>query len=199
MLKLYSLLMRLAEDQEYKKRFKTDPQKYLKEVCGIVYSEKVKIIIFENSEEKIYLVLPLLEKAMERYQEAKESDPEHSLYYQKISDPAIRERLIQAPKETLENEFHITFPEKCQVELLEEREGEKYLVIPALSQIGEMSDQQLAEISGGAGLYASSQLMTLFTNIFSLEEKAPAKQVYVVGPPNLNTLGITIRTPPRVH
>jgi hypothetical protein len=69
-----------------------------------------------------------------------------------IEDEDFRQRLLDAPKETLEQELGIQVPESMEVRVVEESADTIYLVLPSASAVDEgveISDQELEQVAGG--------------------------------------------------
>lgn len=66
-------------------------------------------------------------------------------------DPEFKKRLLQNPKKTIESELKIIIPNNIQIEVLEETEKKKYLILPHLSENAEIAKKELESISGGIG------------------------------------------------
>lgn len=67
-----------------------------------------------------------------------------------LKDPEFKKRLLQNPKKTIEAELKITIPGHIQLEVLEETEKKKYLILPKLSDKSEIREKELEAISGGS-------------------------------------------------
>jgi hypothetical protein len=64
------------------------------------------------------------------------------------SDPPFRARLLRDPKLTLSQELGIEFPEGSELEVLEETNTKKYLVLPE-PLTADLSDEALENVTGG--------------------------------------------------
>ncbi len=69
-----------------------------------------------------------------------------------LKDPEFKKRLLQNPKKTIEAELKITLPSNIQLEVLEESEKKKYLILPNVSANSEIKEKELESISGGLGV-----------------------------------------------
>jgi hypothetical protein len=78
---------------------------------------------------------------------------ERRLIQRSLEDEEFRQRLLDDPKGTAEQEMGSRLPEDVQVRVLEESVDTIYLVLPFASAVGEggeLSDQDLEAVSGGA-------------------------------------------------
>lgn len=69
-----------------------------------------------------------------------------------MKDTDYRTALIQNPKETIEQEIGIRFPETLEIRVLEETPVDFFLVLPAqqdLQMPPPLTDQELNQVSGG--------------------------------------------------
>jgi hypothetical protein len=81
------------------------------------------------------------------------AEMERRLIERSLEDDAFRQRLVEDPKATMEQELGVRLPEGVQVIAVEETAGTIYLVLPSTSQVGEgeeLSDQELSAVAGGA-------------------------------------------------
>jgi hypothetical protein len=79
---------------------------------------------------------------------------ERTLVQRSIEDEDFRQRLLDDPKGTLEQELGDRLPEGVEVRAVQESADTIYLVLPstsaALGEGGEISDRDLEEVAGGA-------------------------------------------------
>ena len=77
-----------------------------------------------------------------------------------LQDEDFRQRLLDDPKGTLEQELGRGLPEGVQVRVVEESADTIYLVLPSASAVGEgggsLSDQDLDAVSGGEPAYGDT-------------------------------------------
>ena len=69
-----------------------------------------------------------------------------------MEDEEFRQRLLDDPKGTLEQELGSRLPEGVEVRVVQESAETIYLVLPfasALGEGGEISDQELEAVAGG--------------------------------------------------
>jgi hypothetical protein len=79
---------------------------------------------------------------------------ERRLVERSLQDEAFRQRLLDDPKGTLEQELGRGLPEGVQVRAVEESADTIYLVLPNASRVGQggsLSDQELEAMAGGGG------------------------------------------------
>ena len=78
---------------------------------------------------------------------------ERRLIEKSVEDEAFRQRLIEDPKGTVEQELGTRLPEEVRVVTVEETADTIYLVLPSTLMAGrkgvQLSDQELEEVAGG--------------------------------------------------
>jgi hypothetical protein len=77
---------------------------------------------------------------------------ERRLINRSMEDEAFRQRLLDDPKGTIEQELGRGLPEDVQVRAVEESADTIYLVLPSATPVGqggELSDQELDGVAGG--------------------------------------------------
>jgi hypothetical protein len=82
------------------------------------------------------------------------AEVERSVVQRSLEDEEFRQRLLDDPKGTIEQELGIPAPESIEVRVLEESADTIYLVPPSASAVGEggeISDKDLEDVAGGAG------------------------------------------------
>jgi len=81
------------------------------------------------------------------------AEMERRLIEKSMEDESFRQRLIEEPKGTVEQELGTSLPEGVRVETVEETADTIYLVLPSTpmagAEGGELSDQQLESVAGG--------------------------------------------------
>jgi hypothetical protein len=81
------------------------------------------------------------------------AEMERTLVQRSLQDDSFRQRLLADPKAAVEQELESRLSEDVEVRVVEESPQSIYLVLPVRSadfQIGELSDQELEEVAGGA-------------------------------------------------
>ena len=76
------------------------------------------------------------------------------LYRGAFRTRSFRQRLLDDPKGTIEQELGSRLPEDVEVRVVEESTDTIYLVLPSASPVGEageLSEQDLEEVAGGEG------------------------------------------------
>jgi hypothetical protein len=68
-----------------------------------------------------------------------------------VKDPAFRKQLVADPKGTLEKEFGVKLPASVKVQVHEEQDDVRHIVLPGApkKQSVELSDDQLEAAAGG--------------------------------------------------
>jgi hypothetical protein len=77
---------------------------------------------------------------------------ERRLVQRSLEDEEFRQRLLDDPKGTIEQELGSRLPESIDVRVVEETADTIYLVLPSASPLGqgsEISDQELDAVAGG--------------------------------------------------
>jgi hypothetical protein len=78
---------------------------------------------------------------------------ERRLVEKSLQDEEFRQRLLDDPKGTLEQEIGRGLPEGIEVRAVEETVDTIYLVLPSASRVGdqggEVSDKELEAVAGG--------------------------------------------------
>ena len=80
------------------------------------------------------------------------AETERKLIQRSLQDEDFRQRLLDDPKGTIEQELGTRLPEGMDVRVVEESAQTIYLVLPSASptgQGGELSDQELDAVAGG--------------------------------------------------
>ena len=81
------------------------------------------------------------------------AEMERRLIEKSLEDDDFRQRLIEDPKGTVEQELGTRLPEEVRVVTVEETPDTIYLVLPSTpaagSEGGELSDQELESVAGG--------------------------------------------------
>jgi hypothetical protein len=81
------------------------------------------------------------------------AEVERRLVQKSLQDEDFRQRLLDDPKGTLEQELGSALPEGVRVVAVEESSDTIYLVLPSASAVGEgggsLSDEALEAVSGG--------------------------------------------------
>jgi hypothetical protein len=80
------------------------------------------------------------------------AEVERTLVQRSLQDEEFRQRLLDDPKGTVEQELGTQLPEGVEVRVVQESQQSIYLVLPRASAVGEggeISDQQLEAVAGG--------------------------------------------------
>jgi hypothetical protein len=81
---------------------------------------------------------------------------ERRLIERSLEDDSFRQRLLDDPKGTVEQELGSQLPEDVEVRVVEESAQSIYLVLPfasPLSEGGEISDEELEAVAGGGTVW----------------------------------------------
>ena len=86
----------------------------------------------------------------------KRAEWERTLVQRSMEDEDFRQRLLDDPKGTLEQELGTRLPDDVEVRVVEESADAIYLVLPSSAsplggQGGELSDRELEAVAGGDG------------------------------------------------
>src|SRR5687768_5628037 len=85
------------------------------------------------------------------------AEVERRLVQRSLQDEEFRQRLLDDPKGTLEQEIGRGLPEGVQVRVLEESSDTIYLVLPSASVVGgSLSDVALEAVAGASGIPADT-------------------------------------------
>jgi hypothetical protein len=80
------------------------------------------------------------------------AEVERTLVQTSLEEESFRQRLLDDPKGTIEQELGTQLPEGVEVRVVEETAQTIYLVLPSASAVGEgseLSDQELEAVAGG--------------------------------------------------
>jgi hypothetical protein len=83
---------------------------------------------------------------------------ERTLVQRSMEDEDFRQRLLDDPKGTLEQELGSPLSEGVEVRVVEESAQTIYLVLPSASAVGEggeISDRELEDVAGGDTFYCT--------------------------------------------
>jgi hypothetical protein len=83
---------------------------------------------------------------------------ERRLIQRSMEDDSFRQKLLDDPKGTLEQELGTRLPEGVVVRVVEESAQSIYLVLPFASAVGEgeeLSDRELEAVAGGDSFYCT--------------------------------------------
>lgn len=85
------------------------------------------------------------------------AEMERSIVQRSLEDEEFRQRLLDDPKRTLEQELGSRLKESTEVRVVQESADTIYLVLPSASALGgqggSLSDQELDAVSGGEPVY----------------------------------------------
>jgi hypothetical protein len=76
---------------------------------------------------------------------------ERRLVQRSLEDEDFRQRLLEDPRATMEQELGVRLPAEVKVQALEETADTIYLVLPSASSLGEggeLSDRELEAVAG---------------------------------------------------
>jgi hypothetical protein len=89
------------------------------------------------------------------------AEMERRLVQRSLEDEDFRQRLLEDPRATMEQELGIRLPAEVQVQAVEETADSVYLVLPFRSteaqEASELSDRELEEVAGGINTESTCQ------------------------------------------
>ena len=71
-------------------------------------------------------------------------------------DQAFRRQLVSNPNAAINSAFGVTLPQDVKITVLEESARQVYLVLPAKEGSGELAEEELVGVAGGAELKEAS-------------------------------------------
>lgn len=136
------VIERAWQDPIFKQNLLAEP-KYTLAQIGIV-SENQDIKVKEETDFQRYI---LLEEEITTQEE--ETDPLIALKVKASQDNIFKQKLIQSPKQTIEEELGFTLPSWVDVEVLEETPNISYFIIPKLPSEEEVESEEMMAVAGG--------------------------------------------------
>ncbi len=73
----------------------------------------------------------------------------HKLITRATRDAAFRKRLLEKPKEAIQEELGLQVPDDFEIRVVEENPSRGYLILPPLLPEGEMNESELDLVAGG--------------------------------------------------
>jgi hypothetical protein len=87
------------------------------------------------------------------------AEMERTLVQRSLQDEDFRQRLLDDPKGSVEQELATQLPEDVEVRVVEESAQTIYLVLPSASPLGQgegLSDKELEQVAGGGATDAGA-------------------------------------------
>ncbi|NEO57731.1 MAG: NHLP leader peptide family natural product precursor [Okeania sp. SIO3B5] len=138
------VIERAWQDPIFKQNLLSEPKSTLAQI-GIIADENQEIKVKEETDFQRYI---LLEDEM-KTQEGEENDPLSALKVKASQDNTFKQKLIQSPKQTIEEELGFTLPSWVEVEVLEETSNTSYFIIPHLPSEEEVESEEIMAVTGG--------------------------------------------------
>ena len=140
---LQYVIERAWQDSIFKQNLLSEPQSTLAQI-GIIADENQEIKVKEETDFQRYI---LLEEEITEGKE--ETDPLSALKVKASLDNTFKQKLIQSPKQTIEEELGLTLPSWVELEVLEETPNVSYLIIPHLPSEEEVESEDMMAVAGG--------------------------------------------------
>ena len=140
---LQYVIERAWQDSIFKQNLLSEPQSTLAQI-GIIADENQEIKVKEETDFQRYI---LLEEEITEGKE--ETDPLSALKVKASLDNTFKQKLIQSPKQTIEEELGLTLPSWVELEVLEETPNVSYLIIPHLPSEEEVESEEMMAVAGG--------------------------------------------------
>lgn len=163
------LIIRAWEDEAFKQELLTNPKAVIEQELGETIPEEIEIRILAEGPNIRYLVLPPANMTAEKRQQVleqirdRETGGFSALKIRSIEDDAFRQDLLNQPKAVIEQELGISLLEEIDIRIVEEKENVKYFILPwhpELLEEGELSEEALEAVAGGAFCWFSSCVIT---------------------------------------
>lgn len=143
-------LLNLAKtDTNFREQLLVNPKEALA-TKGAQLPEGVDIEVIDQTDGKVYLVIPTSEQVQQS--ELSAEDPIGKLILRASADESLRAELLANPKGVIARETGLNIPEEVEVSLLQTSANKAYLVLPKVETEGdkELSEHELESVAGGA-------------------------------------------------
>ena len=137
------VIERAWQDPIFKQNLLSEPKSTLAQI-GIIADENQEIKVKEETDFQRYILLE------EQITEGKEeTEPLSALKVKASLDNTFKQKLIQSPRQTIEEELGLTLPSWVEVEVLEETPNISYFIIPHLPSEEEVESEEIMAVTGG--------------------------------------------------
>lgn len=131
-----ALLTRAAKDLSFRQELVSEPKIVLQRDFGVSFSETCRVRVLEESDDAVYVLIP---RTM--VLSGQEEDVATNIVSRAVRDPEYKARLMAEPRQVLEAELGVSFPEGVEIRVLADSEDEMHLILPSMFQAGVLVDE----------------------------------------------------------